>query len=52
MLEELISVGILGVLLYISTKMAVLNDISHEIRDILIGWRPPPPSFTDSIDTC
>ena len=46
MIEELISCGILGVLLYISTKMAVLNDLSHEIRDILIGKIPPPTSST------
>ena len=43
--ETLISLGMLGILLYISTKMAVINDISHEIRDIMLKWgKPPYPS--------
>lgn len=46
MIEELISVGILGVLLYISTKMAVINDMTHEIRDILLNrGKPPLPPY-------
>ena len=36
MIETLISLGIFSILVYIATKMAVVNDISHEIRDILL----------------
>ena len=39
MIETLLSLGILSVLVYIATKMAVVNDISHEIRDILLKRR-------------
>ena len=49
MIESLISMGILGVLIFIASKLEVINDISHEIRDILIGGNPPPPpSFSGS----
>jgi len=41
MIEELLSCGILGTLLYISTKLAIINDLSHEIRDILLRRKPP-----------
>ena len=43
MIETLISLGILGILVYIATKTAVINDVSHEIRDILTlkGGKPP-----------
>lgn len=44
MIDTLIALGMFSVLIYIATKIAVVNDVSHEIRDILIGWRPPPPS--------
>ena len=40
-METLISMGILGVLIYIASKLEIINDISHEIRDILIGRKPP-----------
>ena len=45
MIETLISLGAFGVLVYIATKMAVVNDMTHEIRDILMlkGGNPPPP---------
>jgi hypothetical protein len=37
--------GILGILVFIANKMAIVNDISHEIRDILLkGGNPPPPT--------
>ena len=36
MIETLLSLGIFSVLIYIATKMAVVNDISHQIRDILL----------------
>ena len=42
MIETLISLGMLGVLLYIATKTAVINDISHEIRDLLLKRGEPP----------
>jgi len=42
MIDTLISLGVFGILIYIATKMAVVNDVSHEIRDILLGRRPPP----------
>ena len=45
MIETLLSLGIFGVLIYIATKMAVVNDVTHEIRDILIGRPPSPPSI-------
>ena len=47
MIDTLIGLGMLGILLYISTKMAVINDISHEIRDIMLKWgKPPLPPLT------
>ena len=36
MIESLISMGILGVLIYIASKLEVINDMTHEIRDILV----------------
>ena len=56
MIESLISMGILGVLIFIASKLEVINDISHEIRDMLNtligkggGSVPPtsplPPSY-------
>ena len=41
--ETLISLGIMGILLYIASKMEMFNDILHEIRDMLKGRLPPPP---------
>jgi len=37
MIDTLISLGIFGILVYIATKAAVVNEMTHEIRDILIG---------------
>ena len=37
MIETLLSLGIFGVLVFIANKMAIVNDISHEIRDLLLG---------------
>ena len=50
MIDTLISLGAFGVLVYIATKMAVVNDITHEIRDILIGGNSPPPPSSESSD--
>ena len=47
MIDTLISVGIMGILVYIATKMAVVNDVTHEIRDILKGKGKPPLSFPE-----
>lgn len=48
MIETLLSMGMLGVLIYIATKAEVINDISHEIRDILLnGGKPPLPPVGD-----
>ena len=44
MIEIAINLGIMGILFYIATKMAVVNDVTHEIRDILKGGNPPPPT--------
>ena len=46
MIEIAINLGIMGILFYIATKMAVVNDVSHEIRDILLNRRKPPLSPT------
>ena len=45
--DTLISLGIMGILFFIASKMEVLNDISHEIRDMLKRGLPPhpPPSY-------
>ena len=40
--DTLLALGMFATLIYIATKMAVVNDVSHEIRDILNGWRRPP----------
>jgi hypothetical protein len=42
MIETLINLGIMSILLFIANKMAIVNDISHEIRDILLKGRLPP----------
>ena len=47
MIDTLIGLGMFGVLIYIATKVGIVNDVSHEIRDILIdltlerGKSPP-----------
>ena len=48
MIDTLLSMGIIGILAYIACKMAVVNDVSHEIRDILLKGRLPPPSSIES----
>ena len=37
MLEVLIGIELasLGILVYVATKLAIINDVSHDIRDIL-----------------
>ena len=42
MIDTLISFGIMGILLFIAIKAEIINDISHEIRDILLGRGKPP----------
>ena len=34
--DTLISLGIMGILLFIAIKAEVINDMTHEIRDILL----------------
>lgn len=48
MIESLISMGILGVLIFIASKLEVINDMTHEIRDMLKDRRPPPPVTYDA----
>ena len=36
MIETLLTLGILGVLIFIASKLEVINDMTHEIRDILL----------------
>lgn len=43
MIDTLIALGMFGVLVFIAIKAEVVNDMTHEIRDLLMGWRPPPP---------
>ena len=42
--DTLISLGIMGILVYIAMKAEIINDMTHEIRDVLRGWGPPPPT--------
>jgi len=35
--DTLISLGIMGILMFIAIKAEIINEISHEIRDVLIG---------------
>lgn len=42
--ETLISLGMLGIMIYIATKVAVINHNSDMIVDMLMRRRPPPPS--------
>lgn len=37
MIDTIIGMGMFGTLLYIASKMAVVNDMTHEIRDLLIN---------------
>ena len=36
MIETLISLGIMGILVFIAMKAEIINEMSHEIRDILL----------------
>lgn len=48
-IDTLISLGIMGILLFIAIKAEVINDMTHEIRNILIGRKPPlSPSIWSS----
>ena len=37
MIDTLISLGIMGILIFIAIKAEIINDVSHEIRDILMA---------------
>ena len=39
MIDTMIGMGMFGTLLYIASKMSVINDMTHEIRDLLISRR-------------
>jgi hypothetical protein len=39
MIDTLISLGIMGILLFIAIKAEVINDMTHEIRDIMLQRR-------------
>lgn len=39
MIDTLIGLGMFGMLTFIAIKVAVLNDMSHEIRDLLLMRR-------------
>lgn len=39
MIDTLIGMGMFGTLLYIACKIAIINDMSHEIRDLILTKR-------------
>jgi len=47
MIDTLISLGIMGILLFIALKAEIVNEVTHEIRDLLIGRKPPLPPTTN-----
>lgn len=51
MIDTLISLGIMGILAFIALKAEVINDVTHEIRDMLKRGPPPPPPTVNEIKT-
>ena len=43
MIDTLISLGIMGILLFIALKAEIINEVTHEIRDMLTRGKPPLP---------
>ena len=39
MIDTLISLGIMGILLFIAIKAEIINDVTHEMRNILLEIR-------------
>ena len=50
MIDTVISLGIMSILLFIALKAEIINEVTHEIRDILIGGNSPPPPSSESSD--
>lgn len=49
MIETLLTLGILSVLIFIASKLEIINHNTDRMLSLIIGWGknppPPPPSY-------